>query len=289
METEELDPRVKKGYLNEDFRFFHLTDKRGMEFEFHYHDFNKIIIFLTGAVIYRIEGKVYRLRPWDILFISRGQLHQAVVSPDETYERIVIWVNSKFLAEHNTDCDLLNCFRQSAETGNNLRRFGGDDLDSLKPTIFLLEKAVKDTGYGAKLLQNSLFLQLMVYLNRLSLGYRLEASVKDIEYDERIGSILEYINRNLDMELSVDQLSASFFISRYYLMHKFKEQTGYTVHQYILKKRLIKAAQLIKKGAQITDACVSCGFGDYSNFVRAFRKEFGLSPRNYYKVFQNSE
>jgi AraC-like DNA-binding protein len=52
-----------------------------------------------------------------------------------------------------------------------------------------------------------------------------------------------------------------------------------------LKKRLIKSAQLIKNGAQVTETCVLCGFGDYSNFERAFRKEYGLSPRNYNKVF----
>jgi AraC-like DNA-binding protein/mannose-6-phosphate isomerase-like protein (cupin superfamily) len=287
MTREETETRVRRGYLNEDFRFFHLRDKRDLEFEFHYHDFNKIVVFLSGAVTYRIEGKVYRLKPWDVLFVSRGQLHQAAVSPEEAYERIVIWVNSDFLLSHSSDGSLLRCFELASETKNNLLRLDEASAGAVKPTIFSLENAVKDDGFGARLLQNSLFLQLMIYLNRLFLGYSLGSSAKDIEFDERISKIIDYINLNLDTELLIDALSAKFFISRYYLMHRFKEQTGYTLHNYILKKRLIKSAQLIKKGAQVSDTCTLCGFNDYSNFERAFRKEFGLSPKKYYKVFLN--
>ena len=287
MEREDAETRIKRGYLNEDFRFFHLRDKMGLEFEFHYHDFNKIVIFLSGSVTYRIEGKAYRLRPWDVLFVSQGQLHKAVVSPDEPYERIVVWVNSKFLAEHDRNCNLLSCFVLASTDKNNLLRLGEESVSILKPTVFTLENSVKDEGFGAALLQNALFLQLMIYLNRLALGNSLGSSVKDVEYDERIGKIIDYINMNLDKALSIDELSAQFFISRYHLMHKFKEQTGYTVHSYILKKRLITSAQLIRSGTQINETCALCGFNDYSNFERAFRKEYGLSPRNYHKVFQS--
>ena len=45
----------KSGYLNKDFQLFHIKDKKNHEFEFHYHDFNKIIIFLSGKVTYLIE------------------------------------------------------------------------------------------------------------------------------------------------------------------------------------------------------------------------------------------
>lgn len=74
-------------------------------------------------------------------------------------------------------------------------------------------------------------------------------------------------------------------MSKYYLMHKFKEQTGYTIHNYIIQKRLIMSNLLIKKGRSITDACMESGFNDYSNFSRAFKKIFMLSPKEYYKKF----
>ena len=53
----------KIGFLRENFRLFHLIDKRNLEFNLHYHDFNKIIIFISGNVTYHIEGKSYILKP----------------------------------------------------------------------------------------------------------------------------------------------------------------------------------------------------------------------------------
>jgi quercetin dioxygenase-like cupin family protein len=70
MNSNGYSDKVKRGYLNEDFHFFRLKDQKKNEFEYHYHDFNKIIIFLSGEVTYLIEGKSYILKPWDILLVG---------------------------------------------------------------------------------------------------------------------------------------------------------------------------------------------------------------------------
>ena len=75
MNDEISTEKVKRGYLNEDFHFFNLKDQKRNEFEFHYHDFNKIIIFISGEVTYIIEGKSYKLKPWDILLVGKNDLH----------------------------------------------------------------------------------------------------------------------------------------------------------------------------------------------------------------------
>ena len=123
----------------------------------------------------------------------------------------------------------------------------------------------------------------MVYINRWFLDQKNLREFSDIKCDENIGSILNYINKNLSSDLSIDSISSRFYMSKYYLMHKFKEQTGYTIHNYIIQKRLIMSNLLIKKGRSITDACMESGFNDYSNFSRAFKKIFMLSPKEYYK------
>lgn len=279
--------KIKKGYLNEDFRFFHLKDKKAEEHTFHYHDFNKIVIFLSGNVTYVIEGKYYKLRPWDILFVSSNELHKPNIDPNEYYERIIIWVNSNFLASHSTeDSNLLTCFELTQKEKLNLFRLGSQHLSVIEDTLFSLEKEIKNKDFGGRTLQNSIFLQLIVYLNRLILRTKTKKAEKDIQYDERIVNILSYINENLDGDLSVDSVAARFYINRYYLMHNFKDQTGYTLHSYILQKRLAKAAALIKTGLQITYVAEQCGFQDYSSFVRAFKKSFGLPPKQYYKAIE---
>jgi AraC-like DNA-binding protein len=282
--------KIKRGYLNEDFRFFHLKDKKSEEHTFHYHDFNKIVIFISGNVTYVIEGKYYKLRPWDILFVGSNELHKPIIDSNEYYERIIIWVNSNFLVNNSIDdSDLSTCFELAIKENIKLFRFSADNLNVVKDTLFSLEKEIRDRNFGGKILQNSIFVQLIVYLNRFILRVQTKKDDKDIQYDERIVNILSYINENLDSDLSIDNIASRFYMNRYYLMHHFKNQTGYTLHNYILQKRIAKAAALIKKGLQITYVSDQCGFKDYSSFVRAFKKSFGLSPKQYYKAIEDMQ
>lgn len=281
---------IKRGYLKEDFIFFHLKEKKQIEFEFHYHDFNKIVIFISGKVTYLIEGKAYELKPWDILFVSNNEVHKPLIDPEETYERIVIWINSKFLEKHNTKGNnLMTCFELASSQKCSLLRLSPELLISIKNTMSQLEAAYKDTEFGNYVLKNALFLQVMVYLNRLALRSENNSRNSDIKYDENIDAILNYINTNLNSDLSLDKLSDKFYMSKYYLMHKFKKYTGYTIYNYIMQKRIIMANNLIKGGKPITEACFECGFGDYSSFLKAFKKIFGASPKQYYKALKELE
>ncbi|WP_251862324.1 AraC family transcriptional regulator [Clostridium sp. Marseille-Q2269] len=288
MKKQNSSSNIKRGYLNEDFKFFHLKDEKDMEFQLHYHDFNKIIIFISGNVSYLIEGKAYKLKPWDILFVSSNELHKVIVNNDEPYERIIIWVNSKFLELHNkNNSNLLSCFQLSSKYKINLFRMEKHNISLIKHTLFALESATLDTEFGSIVLKNSLFLQLMVYLNRLFINNTNNIERKDIDYDEQIEEIINYIKDNLEKDLSIDALSSRFFINKYYLMHKFKSETGYTLHKYIQQKRLAFSKSLILRGHKITELYRTCGFGDYTSFIRAFKKSYGISPKDYYKNFKN--
>ncbi|MGH4119630.1 AraC family transcriptional regulator [Clostridium sp.] len=285
MKSEKEAHNCKRGYLNEDFKLFHLKDQRNMEFEFHYHEFNKIIIFISGNVTYLIEGKSYKLKPWDILLVSSSEVHKPLIDISQPYERIVIWVNSRFLEQHNSnDCNLLASFELAVKQKFSMLRLSSELLINIKYILSQLEDACKSNDFGNRILRNSLFLQLLVYLTRLYMGMESNKELNDIEYDENIGTILDYINENISEELSIDNLASRFYMSKYYLMHKFKKQTGYTVHNYILQKRLIMSNSLIKSGKSITEVCGECGFYDYSTFFRAFKKMFGVSPKNHYKA-----
>ena len=83
-----MDTYMKKGYLNSEFRLFHLTDRETKEVEYHYHDFNKITIFIKGKVNYMIEGKSYDLKPYDIVLVNHNDIHRLEVDNSVLYERI---------------------------------------------------------------------------------------------------------------------------------------------------------------------------------------------------------
>ena len=90
--------------------------------------------------------------------------------------------------------------------------------------------------------------------------------------------ILRYLEANLAEDISIDDLAAQFFISKYHMMRRFREETGTSIHNYLSDKRLLAARDLIQSGLSATDACFRCGFRSYSAFSRAYGKLFGATP-----------
>ncbi|HEX3048192.1 MAG TPA: AraC family transcriptional regulator [Bacillota bacterium] len=278
-------PNTRRGYLNEDFRFFHLKDDCGAAFEDHYHDFCKLIVFVAGKVTYLIEGQAYPLQPWDLLLVTGRELHQAQIQTGETYERYIVWVKPAYLQAHSTpESQLLSCFESASAQQRCLIRPQPDQAVEIQQLLAKLENVRREKAFG-EIAHKAFFLLLMVNLNRLygQSGPLLPADGA-IKVDPTVSRVLEYINRNLAARLSVAEVARQFYLSPYSLMHRFKQQTGYSVHRYILQKRLIAANELIKQGCPYMEAGNRCGFADYSSFVRAFRKYFGASPRKYYRA-----
>ncbi|PYG87815.1 AraC-like DNA-binding protein [Ruminiclostridium sufflavum DSM 19573] len=274
---------VKRGLLNNDFKLFHLRDKNDIQFEHHYHDFNKIIVFIYGEVIYNIEGRSYKLMPWDILLVPRDQVHRPVIGPEEEYERIVIWINDAFLKRHgNEDNDLLACFRLAREN-RHLLRLGESSINAIRTILAKVELETDNIQFGAGILCNALFVEFIVYVNRLYTRPDEQAENIEVMFDEFIQRVISYINSNLGCDLSIDALSKRFFINKYYLMHKFKASTGCSLHSYISNKRIQKCAAYIKEGLSPAEAASRCGFNDYSNFARTFSKMLGFPPGKYCK------
>ena len=265
-----------RGYLQEDFRLFHLKDTALHQVDWHYHNFHKIIFFLGGHVRYSIEGKTYTLQPGDLILVSQGCIHRPEVLDETPYERLILYISPTYLAGLG-DSDLEICFRQAREQYNFVLRPRDADMP-LQTLALQLDKATREPNFGQALLCRCLFLQLMICIDRKVLAGELEY-VSESLFDRKIVAVLQYLNLHLSEPLTVDFLASQFYISKYHLMRKFKESTGYTIHNYLIKKRLLMARAQILEGTSVMDACYNCGFQDYSAFSRAYKKQFGFSPR----------
>ncbi|MCI9060803.1 MULTISPECIES: AraC family transcriptional regulator [Romboutsia] len=284
------DINNKIGYLNDNFKIFHIRDKKDIKFEYHHHDFSKIVILIDGDLTYYIEGKAYILKPWDILFINKNEIHKPVINPNKYYERIVIWLNPDFMAKYaQGNNNLLKCFEVAIKNNYNLLRLNIKSIEIIKNIIQDIQGCDNSNEFGSEILKESLFVQLMVLMNRLFLNSDKNRDMEDIQYDKTIEGVLNYINSNLENDLSIDTIASNFFISKYYLMRKFKSQIGSSIHNYIIQKRLILAKSLISEGLTMSNVCSKCGFNDYSSFVRAFKKVYGVSPSNYNPTIHNFE
>ena len=264
----------REGYLEENYHYFHLRDTAGQERDFHFHEFDKIVLLLSGRVDYAVENVSYALRPWDILLVKHHVIHKALIDKSEPYERIILYLDGKYFDRLLPDAGLTDCFDTADRTGEYRLVPDAEQRAGLEQIFRAYEQAAKDSRFGAQALCDSYILQLLVQIGRINAAPRREEQ----RFDPKIRQTLSYINENLGRELSVDALAERVYLSHYHFMRLFKAETGSTVHAYVRQKRLLYAARLIREGSPANQAAEAAGFADYSAFHRAFRASFGMSP-----------
>ncbi len=99
-----------------------------------------------------------------------------------------------------------------------------------------------------------------------------------------LDEVFLFIQSHLTEELTLERLEKEFFVSREHIAREFKRQTGQTVHRYIVKARLDRCCTLIEQGLPITEVYKTSGFGGYNHFFRAFKKEYGMTPKEYFST-----
>ena len=265
---------VQRGYLHEDFRLFHLRGAMEESVDWHYHTFHKIIEFLGGESGYGVEGKQYLLQPGDLVLVPQGCIHRPEAEPNAPYERRILYLSPEFLRRAGGSCDLAACFDRAREEF----RFVVHPADGTGcAQLAALEHAEREDAFGRELLAQSLLFQFLIGLNRAMADDLLQYA-KPAAYDRKIEAILRYLSEHLTEPVSIDDLAARFFVSKYHMMRQFRAQTGYTIHGYLTGKRLMFARAMIAAGTPVLQASEESGFGDYSAFLRAYRKQFGAAP-----------
>ena len=176
----------KRGYLNSDFKIFHLTDQISTEFEFHYHEFHKITIFISGNVQYFVEGKTYPLQPYDIVLVNRNDIHRVQVDPSLPYERIIVYISPGFIDAYRTDdYDLSYCFEKAKKEHSNVLRIHSLEKSSLFKITNRLERSFSDTEYAGSLYRQILFLEFMIHLNRAAIKTGRISGHQSVQSEDR--------------------------------------------------------------------------------------------------------
>jgi len=266
----------KRGYLLENFRLFHLHSQSGAKVDYHYHEFCKVLLLISGRGGYVVDGQRYLLQPGDVVLIGSRSAHRPELEEDSAYERIIIYIDPGFLQQSSTDdCDLLQLF--SARHGHVLR-LRENERKKVFALAQALEKELSGAEYGRILLSNGALLRLLVEIGR---SQRREGALNPNPVtpdDARVVEWMQYLDRHLSEDLDMDALAERFFISKFHMMRLFRQETGFTIHTYLLQRRLLAARQLIERGMRATEACYRSGFRSYSSFTRAYNKHFGTTP-----------
>lgn len=266
----------KRGYLLEDFRLFHLREPQGTGVDYHYHEFFKLLMVLSGRGSYAVEGRRYQLRAGDIVLLPSHTVHRPEFESGQPYERIILYISPAFLERESAgDCLLSQVFSSSGKPVLRLPEHRWNRLLSLAEE---LEQELMGDRYGRVIAGNGLLLRLLVELGRSQQKEDAQWQTPVTPRSTAMEALLRYLEENLTRELTVDELSEHFYLSKYHLMRRFRRETGTTIHTYITERRLFLARDLMAQGLSSTEACFQAGFGSYSSFSRAYGRFFRTTP-----------
>lgn len=278
-----MQPFLTHSYhLDCDYRIVVYSDSSDKNIYSHSHDFFEMYLLISGRVVYNTAGSSFYLQPGDFLFINRRQEHfPEMLDFSIPYERLALQVSPQILNMLSLDgVDLSECF-----TKDTFRVYHYPPSIRAKLSALLEELITLYTGedvYGRQILGRCCLAQFFVEVNKHNNDPQIFSFNRDNKEMGILSLVDQYFKNHMDRQITVAQLSDYFYMNRYYFMHRFKEISGMTIYQYILHLRLNAAEEMVRNGATISSASQQCGFGDYSNYYRCFKKEYGMAPRDYF-------
>lgn len=270
-------------FMKESFYFGHSKDIVPGKFDFHLHDRYEIYFFVSGKVNYFVEKNIYPLKEGDLLVMNSREIHKPTLTDCSPYERYIIHFSPTIISNFNTTgFNLLECFENRKSGENNKIELSSNQKEELLGLFSKIESICSEKPESYDVLSLCYLTEILVLLNT---AYSKDSSCKNhVSVPDRLSPILDYIDQNLDGDLSLDTLEARFYINKFYLCRLFKSFTRSSIHEYILFKRVSRAKVLLGEGSSATDACIRSGFGDYSNFIRTFKKTVGTTPGQFAKA-----
>lgn len=280
METIQPVFQQRQHMLLEDYEVYHYRDNRELHVSLHFHDFYECYLLLSGNIRYQIDSATFTISPGDLLLIGPNQLHRPLfIQTNAPYERLVLWLSRAFVESLSTlESDLSSCFSTQRLSAI---RFLPEQRENITRQFFDLLNATGSKQFGRDVLCRSLVTSLLVTLNRALEGRERALPHADVRVSKLVKVISNYLDAHLAEPISLDELSQTVFLSKYYLERVFRRETGVSIYQMLLQKRMIHARNLMQEGVPLTSVAQRCGFSEYSGFYRAFRNEYGISPRKY--------
>lgn len=265
---------------------FHLAlnqnDKWNMS-RLHFHDHYEFLLPLTSPGNIFVNDQVYPLERGTLYLIGENTLHRTMATG--SHARYILHISRKTLSDLSTpQTDFIQLTRDSFRRANL-------DSEQMTETIELfqaLERNKNDGSFGSDIHQTMALLKLLLKISPMLNASTAGEAIRNKDF-LRVAPILDYIRDNLSEPLTLDQIAGKFFISKHYLCRIFKSATGFSVMEYIIYSRILRARQLLQEGVSVQQAGELSGFSDNSHFIRTFGHLTGTSPGRYAKEYQTSD
>ncbi|ACT04461.1 AraC family transcriptional regulator [Paenibacillus sp. JDR-2] len=250
----------------------HAVDReKTNDYALHCHNFYEVFYFIGGKVSYLVEGQRYVLEPHSLLLIAPHVFHGVKIESDIPYERISLHFVPGILPPENQTV-LLSAF-------HNFRNAEGIYYTNDEKIFSFFEQLIEAWQADESIRDMLLRIRLEALLSQILMMSHIQKSVlRDFATAKSIAPILAFLNDRITETVTLDELSATFFISKHHLNKIFRKATGTTVGNYLIHKRVVMAQNLIQQGHTASSAAADAGFRDYSAFFRAYKKVLGRAP-----------
>ena len=250
--------------------------------QFHSHTFYEMLCCRnTCGAEYLVGAERYKLQKGDIILVPPGISHRPLLTEElaEPYIRDVLWISEEFmhLLNFTTPNLVTDSFKQPF-----LFRTAGTQwsyiCDMFRSGVREAEK--EQFGWNTVVTANTT--NILVHLIRAKLD--MHTKPMSAEKPELLEQLLAYIENNMAQKITLAETARHFFISESTISQTFRKKMGISFYQCVTQKRLIASKALIEQNLALESVAERVGFNDYSSFYRAFKQEFGISPRQYRKM-----
>lgn len=255
------------------------VSRSGGVVQLHSHGFYEMIYCCSNSAIqYLIGSERYRLRQGDVIAVAPGVPHRPIWTEEEgePYHREVIWMSKEFV--QGLKSLLPGAFLKEGN-GHFLLHTAGSKWEEIGAYFHagVLEAEGKEFGWQAAVCANAI--QVMKCLARAlkeDVGVQAKA-----ERPELLEQVMAYVESNLGEKITLEGTAKQFLVSSSTISQIFHKQMGVSFYRVVTQRRLIAAKTKISIGMAMEEVAEQVGFRDYSTFYRAFKQEYGISPRQY--------
>ena len=244
----------------------------------HSHTFYELLYCCNDCgAEYLVGADRYRLQKGDVVFVPPGISHRPLL-PDqmtEPYERYVLWISQDFINEFIEKY----APNETHTAYGTLLRTGGTKWELLGGYFRrgVVEAENQAAGWKTAVIGNTI--TLLTLMGR-SIQERT-ASVPKAEKPDLLNEVLAYIELHLSEKITLEETAKHFYVSVSTITQLFRQKMGTSFYRCVTQQRLIAAKVLINEGKTLEDVSRAVGFADYSSFYRAFKKEYGITPRQF--------
>ncbi len=266
---------VKCANENKGFGFYY-SEKQNPDLSIHIHDCCEVLLCISGGKNFLINDKVYDVNDGDLFIINQFEAHKITFDPDKKFCRYVMQVHPEFLySQSSAQTDLSHCFYTRGGDISHKLTLSQEERETLVGYIKRLEA---EESYGDDIIKKITATQFLILINS---AFVSQIGAEKSSGSEAIKKAMDYINLNFSQELSLQKIAENSYISVNQLCRLFNKYCGTTVAKYITSRRITEAKKLLSSGRNVTDTAMLCGFEDYANFIRVFKKHVGVTPGKY--------